>query len=538
MKKILLFVILTMCAGIGIAQPSLSSRISTLGTLNRTYYLYDTGFRRQNVMKHFRINDSLIHYDSIIAATVVSGHDLDATLTLGNSSDLDIEIVKNGIEGEFYTKHMYNGVQTIHNPSGGGSEYPVTFMGRVAGNNVLYLRDAFGYFGYMGAGTLTADRKVLLPDEGDGVGLDATLVLHTTEDPITVTDGTSVGTYDKNLVRIDDGVGDKVDIFPTYVEAEITAGTTTNKIKHHPTKLEYKYTNSVGSISKTTYLNFDRSSFTSGTQNLWMPSATGDTLAVKGDITAMGNFATADLTFTGNRYHNVYRYNVDIDSANQFTIQDTSGNYALNINDSANYANSLIYVSSRTDKVARISPSATYASRLFLQANATQNLGQFFAGSNQISLIQTASINTINIVTGNGVQLQLDSATKKVGVTHLGGLSSAPTISTGTGAGTGGTPSATVGSGSTDLSGYFVITTGTTCDPDANVITLTYNVPYATVPKGIIISPANKAARNLAVGQVPFTSQVFQTAAALILTSNSTPLADATDYAWYYTVIQ
>ena len=140
--------------------------------------------------------------------------------------------------------------------------------------------------------------------------------------------------------------------------------------------------------------------------------------------------------------------------------------------------------------------------------------------------------------TGSPGRLVIDSIGAQVSVTHLGGLTHATTISTGTGSGTGGTPTATVGSGSTDLSGYFSITTGTTCDPDANIITMTYNTAYSTVPKSVTITPANKAARNLAVGQQPFASRALQTASQLILTSNTTPLADATTYEFYYTVIQ
>lgn len=522
----------------GIAQPTISSRITTLRALNRTYYLYDTGLRRLNVMKHFRINDSLSLYDSIIAATVVSGHDLDATLTLGNTSDLDVIIDKTGAEGEFRTLHSYNGTATEHDGTGLPSPYPVTFIGRLSGNNVMYLRDAFGYFGYMGSGTLTADRKVLLPDEGDGTGLDATLVTHTTGDPITVTNSTYTGTYGDASAVITDGSGSTSSMFSTYVEAAYTAGTELDRLNLYPTKLEYKYTNSVGPISKTSYLHFDRPSFTSGTQNLWFPSATNDTLAVKGDITSFGNFATADLTFTGNRYHNVDRYNVDIDSANMFVIQDTSGNYALNINDTANYANSLIYVSSRSDKILRISPSTTYASRLFLQAASNANLCQLWAGSNKISLSQTSGICNISFLSGsaNPAILVIDSVTRSVQINHLTGSGTISSVAGGTGAGT--APTITMGSGSTDLNGYIDVTTGTGCATDATVVTITFGLPYATAPKTIILSPANKATQNLAIGQQCFVNQAGIATTTFAITSNGTALADATAYKWYYFIVQ
>lgn len=523
----------------GIAQPTISSRITTLRALNRTYYLYDTGLRRLNVMKHFRINDSLSLYDSIIAATVVSGHDLDATLTLGNRSDLDIEIMKNGVEGEFYTKHMYNGCQVIHNPSGGGSEYPVTFMGRVGGNNVLYLRDAFGYFGYMGSGALTADRKVLLPDEGDGVGLDATLVTHTTGDPITVYDGTNTGYYDADSVKMSDASGNEAFVLPYWMAVYNTAGTAKDVMVMDNHSLSYGYTNSVGPVSHTATLFFSRPSFTGTTvDSLWFPSVSNDTLAVKGDITSFGNFATADLTFTGNRYHNVDKYNVDIDSANMFVIQDTSGNYALNINDTANYGNSLMYVSSRTDKTLRMSPSTSYLSRLFLQANASQNLCQLFAGNNKISLTETSSLCNMSFISGsaNPAILVVDSLTRSIQINHLTGSGTVASVAGGTGAGT--APTITMGSGSTDMAGYIDVTTGTGCATDATVATITFGLPYATAPKTIILSPANKATQNLAIGQQCFVNQAGIATTTFAITSNGTALADATAYKWYYFIVQ
>lgn len=495
------------------------TRLTAQRALTNTNITTKTGSRSITPFNVGYSDDSIMAIMYTLAGLTGAAGDLDAVLTLGNRSDLDIEIMKNGVEGEFYTKHMYNGCQTIHNPSGGGSEYEVTFLGRVAGNNVLYLRDAFGFFGYMGSGTLTADRKVLLPDEGDGVGLDATLVTHTTEDAITVTDGTSVGTYDKNLVRIDDGVGDKVDIFPTYVEAEITAGTTTNKIKHHPTKLEYKYTNSVGSISKTTFLNFDRSSFTSGTQNLWMPSANNDTLAVKGDITSFGNFATADLTFTGTRAHHLDRYGVSFDSALMWKIIDTSGNYLLSLNDTAVIASFPMIYASTTPTQKRVKLNAGSNNQISMVRDATQCVMTFTAGS-----------------TGSATA-QLDSATAKFGVNHLGGMTSAPTIAAGAGAGT--SPTVSVGSGSTDLSGYINVTTGTTCTALATVVTITFNTAYAAAPKCIMIQPANGQTRALTPNaKLVYVDQAGITTGTFAITAGGTALSDATAYQWYYTVIQ
>jgi len=490
------------------------TRLTAQRALTNTNITTKTGSRSITPLIVGYSDDSIMAIMYSLAGLTGAAGDLDAVLTLGNTSDLDIEIVKNGVEGEFYTKHMYNGCQTIHNPSGGGSEYEVTFLGRVGGNNVLYLRDAFGFFGYMGSGTLTADRKVLLPDEGDGVGLDATLVTHTTGDPITVTNSTYTGTYGDASAVITDGSGSTSSMFSTYVEAAYTAGTELDRLNLYPTKLEYKYTNSVGPISKTSYLHFDRPSFTSGTQNVWFPSATNDTLAVKGDITAMGNFATADLTFTGNRYHNVDRYNVDIDSANKWNFKDTSGNYMLTLDDTTKSSSAMLYAASTPTKRE-------------IRLNASGSLSMF---------LEQTSASTRLAVTNNAASFTVDSASKSVGISHLSGLTSAPATSAGTGAGTGGVVSLIVGA--TDLSGTIDVATGTTCATDAIVATITFNVSYATAPKCIHITPANKLTQNLAKGQECFIPTSGTTTTKFELTSNGTALADGAVYQWYYFIVQ
>lgn len=511
------------------------TRLTAQRLLTNTNITTKTGARSITPLNVGYSDDSIMAIMYDLAGLSGAAGDLAAVTALGNTTTLLMKVFNSGAGYE--ASHAYNTYSLAAYPSSNA----LGSFGIDGGIAKLRLYStAAGYSTTIQGTGLTADRAVLLPDEGDGVGLDATLVTHTTEDPITISATGSTATHAASGTVINDGLGDQASIYPTYLETEITAGTTTNKIKHHPTQFEYKYTNSVGSITKSTFLHFDRTSFTSGSQDVWFPSATNDTLAVKGDITAMGNFATVDLTLTGNRYHNVDRYNVDIDSANMFVIQDTSGNYALNINDTANYGNSLIYVSGRTDKTVRITPSTTFASRVFLQANSTQNLGQFHAGSAQIGLTQISGTNIIGLSVGAGTpaaQLQVDSTTKCINVTHLGGLvTSAPTIAAGTGAGT--APTVSVGSGSTDLSGYVNITTGTTCATDATVATITFNVSYASAPKCIMLSPANKAAQNLAIGQQCFVNQAGITTAVFNITSNTTALTDATAYQWYYTVIQ
>lgn len=229
-----------------------------------------------------------------LEALISASGDLDAVLTLGNESDLTVNIKNAGLE--FKTEHAYNGIATIHDPSSSPTDYPVTFIGRLSGYNVLYLRDAFGYFGYMGAGALTADRKVLLPDEGNGVGLGATLVTHTTKDAITVTSGTDIATYGKNIATIDDGSGNVSSFTPTYHDVVSTAGTTLDVFTMYKNKLEYVFTNSIGSISYVKTLHTTATTPSgSATYDQYLPEGNG-VLALLSDVTAANNFTYALAT--------------------------------------------------------------------------------------------------------------------------------------------------------------------------------------------------------------------------------------------------
>lgn len=65
--------------------------------------------------------------------------------------------------------------------------YLQSFIGTSSGIGIFKLRDAStSNFSQIKSGILTSTRTVILPDEGDGAGLDATLVTHTTKDAITV----------------------------------------------------------------------------------------------------------------------------------------------------------------------------------------------------------------------------------------------------------------------------------------------------------------------------------------------------------------
>lgn len=126
----------------------------------------------------------------------------------------------------------------------------------------------------------------------------------------------------------------------------------------------------------------------------------------------------------------------------------------------------------------------------------------------------------------------------EVQVKHLRGTTSAPSISGGTGAGTG----PTVSIAGNDLSGYITVTTGTSpAGTNAIIATITFNIAYSAAPI-VLVLPGNNAAEDLNNAEhvrVPVTGQTNGTSTtAFNLISGTAGLAATTTYIWQYHVIQ
>jgi hypothetical protein len=114
---------------------------------------------------------------------------------------------------------------------------------------------------------------------------------------------------------------------------------------------------------------------------------------------------------------------------------------------------------------------------------------------------------------------------------HIIGRTSAPSIAAGSGAGTSPTVSL---SNATDMSGLINVTTGTIPTASAAVVTVTFNTAYGQAPN-VIIYPANAATALLSgVSMVYATS----TTTTFVITAGTSGLTAATDYKWFYHVIQ
>ncbi len=191
------------------------------------------------------------------------------------------------------------------------------------------------------------------------------------------------------------------------------------------------------------------------------------------------------------------------------------------------YSDTRAVITSLTGKYAGVYLTKNSGTGMFglYQTGTADNclLGKFTVGST------TSGAEPLN-VTGN-VNV---SATAKV--LHLKGNGIAPTITAGTGAGA--SPTLSVISGSTDMSGWVSLTAGTVPATSATVFTLTYNTAYSSTPK-VVISPCNSAAKALlSASQIYVDRATGITTTTFIATSGATALTFGTTYEWTYQVIE
>jgi hypothetical protein len=105
----------------------------------------------------------------------------------------------------------------------------------------------------------------------------------------------------------------------------------------------------------------------------------------------------------------------------------------------------------------------------------------------------------------------------------------APTLTAGTGAGTGPTLALT----GSDTAGMITVTTGTGCAASAKVVTLNFGIVQLNVPAGISLTPANQAARALG-GNGVWENAATRTINGFDLYAGQ--LADGATYIWNYGV--
>ena len=168
-----------------------------------------------------------------------------------------------------------------------------------------------------------------------------------------------------------------------------------------------------------------------------------------------------------------------------------------------------------------------------------------FAGGAKTGGYQNGTGNSLAFNSGTGVDFatmsfnnsnvtKWDSITMGMQVTHLGGLTGAPGISAGAGAGT----SPTVSISGDDLGGNFTITTGMSPAAANSIVTITFNTPYSSAPKSIIIQPADSIANAGAATSRVYIPQATISTTGFTLVGGSAALFASVTYQYYYFVKQ
>lgn len=163
--------------------------------------------------------------------------------------------------------------------------------------------------------------------------------------------------------------------------------------------------------------------------------------------------------------------------------------------------------------------------------------------SGSVSLVDTIFTDD-NGNTGFGTQVPAEkgdfvgniNVSGTVKTAHLKGTGSIPSINPGAGAG--GSPTVSI-SGS-DMAGVITVTTGGASPTfSAAIAVVTFNIVYGSVPKAVIISPANPlAARLTGSSKVVVDSATGLAVDSFTLSSNTNPLLNSSTYKFYYLVIE
>lgn len=181
--------------------------------------------------------------------------------------------------------------------------------------------------------------------------------------------------------------------------------------------------------------------------------------------------------------------------------------------------------------------------------NTTSNFSIYNSGTDGV-LFSSGAVylrvgnSTIVAVSSSGMQPQTDLAfsqgtsgarwTAVFSRHFVGGQAAVPGGALGTGANVGAGSSFTITGN--DAGGTIAVTTGAGVqNPDATVITVTFNATYGTPPASVVLTPGNKATAALAVAAAPFVSAFGAT--TFTVTSGGTALASSIAYLWNYQVI-
>ena len=213
-----------------------------------------------------------------------------------------------------------------------------------------------------------------------------------------------------------------------------------------------------------------------------------------------------------NTSHNleILSYRGGLNSA-ALTVQSSNGNIGL----SNSTPGELLTIGYPGGTAGVMSLAGSSSGKAIIQTSAA-------AGSPTLTLPTVTG--TIPVIDGNNNLL----------APHFGGSSSAPTIAAGAGAGTG--AGVSLATGSNDAAGQIIVTTGTGCTYNANVVRVTFNISYSSAPF-VVFSPANNNSAWLDRTSL-FVSGTTTYFDIINYTLDTAPLDDNTQYKWNYIIVK
>jgi hypothetical protein len=249
----------------------------------------------------------------------------------------------------------------------------------------------------------------------------------------------------------------------------------------------------------------------------------------KASIDKDGTLALANVLATG-----IVRGNTLETNGGSWAYQGFSGVIGLYEGASLRYGFNSASIDCSTDLRADLGKTTVAWNNLFVKTVK----GNVADGASAVGVI----VDTVNSLTtaGSLILSERNAGAQKGyldriggrGQVHLIGLSSTPTHTAGSGAGT----SPTITITGNDSAGVIEITTGTTPASLADLITVTFNVAYGAVPF-VVISPANSFAAQAGSYGV-YLDHGSTATTSFLLKVGSAALTAGTAYKWTYHVHQ
>jgi hypothetical protein len=220
-------------------------------------------------------------------------------------------------------------------------------------------------------------------------------------------------------------------------------------------------------------------------------------------------------------------FNITV-GASQFTVGQAASGSAVEIRRDASSISNLISAAS-TALIASSGIQSGVASWLSVSQSSSAGYIANWANVRENSLgsgvhyLYRATLSTGDNATGTLTDKFWVDNTGLTKSIHLGGLSSAPGIAAGAGAGT----SPTVSVSGTDIAGEITITTGTSPTAASTLATITFSTAYASAPFIVMSRSSATAPTDIEIGT--------RSTGSFTLTGT---LAASTTYKYNYTIIQ